>query len=140
MTSNIKIGRVTIWTLGLSKYIQAIKKEKGDYIKDAFRTLGFLAFTGGMIAPQLYYGAIGKGVRTTSRVLGPYAGAALLGAGLGIVGTTAITNKLEREGILSEGATLNYLEQHTSLDTAWSEIYSPNAIKENISTIWNHYF
>ena len=140
MVSNISKGRWVIWTAGLAKYIQSIRKEKGDWIHDTFATIGFGLFTAGMVAPQLYYGAIGSAATRIGVATAPYVGAGLLGFGLGVGVTALLTNKLEELGILSEGATLDYLEQHTDLDTAWENIYSPEAVWENVTTIWEHYY
>ena len=139
MITNIAKGRWVIWTAGLAKYIQSIKKEKGDTLKDIVRTIGFTLFTGGMIAPGLYYGTIGKYATKATAAVAPIAAGAGLGALLGIGGVALGTSKLEEAGILREGATLDYLEQHKNVETAWENIYSPAAIKNNITTIWNYY-
>jgi len=124
----------------LAKYLDSIKEEEGDWFKDTLRTIGFTMFSVGMVAPAFYYNTVGRVATTAARVTAPYLAAGLLGVGLGIAATTAIVSKLEEHGIVSEGATLDYLEQHEDFTTAWDNIYSPEAIGENITTIWEHYF
>lgn len=126
-------GRLTIWTLGLAKYIHSITKKKGDHVADAFRTAGFLAFTGGLIAPQLYYRLIGTYVA-------PIAGGFVYGFVGGVAATSLLIHEAEQVGLVEEGTMENYLEVHTNPEQAWEEIYSPTAIKDNFLTIWNHYF
>jgi hypothetical protein len=133
-------GRWVIWSLGLSKYIQSIKKEKGDTLHDVVATIGFGLFTTGMVAPELYYATVGKIATRVAVTTAPFVAGAALGAAIGVTTTALITSHLEEEGVLSEGATLDYLEQHKDFDTAWENIYSPTAIGENISTIWTHLF
>jgi len=139
MISNIAKGRWTIWAAGLAKYIQSIKKKKGDTLHDVLATIGFGLFTGGMVAPALYYGTIGKYASKGAVAVAPYLAAAGLGAAIGVTAVTVGTSKLEEAGILREGATLDYLQQHKSVESAWENIYSPTAIKDNVSTIWNYY-
>ncbi|MCK5561100.1 MAG: hypothetical protein KAJ51_10920 [Thermoplasmata archaeon] len=139
VVSNITKGRWVVWTAGLAKYIHSIKKEKGDWIHDTAVTVGFGLFTAGMIAPQLYYRTVGAAATRVVAATAPYAGAVVVGAALGVGATALLINKLEDLGIVSEGATLDYLEQHTDLETAWEEIYSPSAIWGNIKTIWDAY-
>lgn len=126
-------GRWTIWGLGLAKYLQSIRKKKGDHIADAFRTAGFLAFTTGLVAPQLYYRLIGTYVA-------PIAGGFVVGVGVGVASTAFLIHEAEQVGLVEEGTMINYLEVHTNPEQAWEEIYSPTAIKDNFLTIWNHYF
>ena len=92
-----------------------------------------------MIAPALYYGTIGKYASRGVAAVAPYAGAAVLGAGLGVGAVAIGTSKLEEKGILREGATLDYLQQHKSFESAWENIYSPEALKENVATIWKSF-
>lgn len=140
MVSNIAKGRWTIWTVGLAKYIQSIKKKKGDTLHDVLATIGFGLFTGGMIAPALYYGTIGKYASAATVAAVPFVAAGVLGGTMGVYITAGATYKLEEAEILREGATLDYLGKHKSVESAWENIYSPKAIGDNISTIWNYYF
>lgn len=71
--------------------------------------------------------------------VGRFAGAAGVGAAIGIGTVTAGTKLLEETGILSEGATQNYIDAHSDLESAWTEIYSPSAIYSNIQTIWESF-
>jgi hypothetical protein len=136
MVSNIAKGRWTIWSLGLAKYIHSIKKEKGDTFHDVIATTGFGLFTAGMVAPQLYYGLVGSAVAPVVSTIGPPVAAAGLGVAVGVTTTAVITSHLEKEGLLSAGATLDYLEQHKDFDTAWENIYSPKAIATNVEGVW----
>ena len=72
-----------------------------------------------------------------AKFIGTYALAGLFGGFVGYETSKFLFNKGEDLGILSEGATEDYIEQHRSLDTAWSNIYSPRAIVRNIDTIGN---
>ena len=108
MVSTIATGRWTIWTIGLANYIKSIKKKEGDTFHDAIATTGFGLFTAGMIAPGLYYGAVG----TVAVASAPFVAAAVLGGTMGVYITAGATNKLEEADILREGATIDYLKQH----------------------------
>lgn len=133
--SKIVIGRWTIWSLGAAKYIQSIKEEKGDTLHDAVATAGFGLFTVGMVAPGLYYGAIGTAAVAST----PFVAAAGLGVMMGVFITPGLVYELEEQGIVREGATLDYLDKVTSVDKFVEHIYSPKAVYNNVSTIWNYY-
>jgi hypothetical protein len=84
--------------------------------------------------------ASGRWVASAAKPAAPFAAAAALGATVGVATVAVGTNVLESQGVLSEGATQDYLQQHSSPVQAWENIYSPKAISRNVGTIFGHYF
>lgn len=69
----------------------------------------------------------------------PFVLAGLFGGFIGYEFNKIVFQTVEDKGLLSEGATQNYVDQHTDFTTAWDNVYSPSAINENLNIIGNTY-